>query len=104
VAGDERDGAKRQATTVSGAEAPMTAAKAATIARQFVKSFKHRAATQGLPALRCCAPAHRLTPASLAADILSAQRGAPERGTECVVQSEDGDLWTVDTGVSGRCW
>jgi hypothetical protein len=111
LAGDESGTATRRATTVSAAET-MTTAKAARIAKQVVETFAYQAATQGVPVLRCklatprqrywCASARPFTPAVVAAEILAGPR-APERGTRCVVQTEDGDLWTVDAGAGGRC-
>jgi hypothetical protein len=99
----------------------MTAGKAARIARKLVEGFKHHAATGGVPVLHCklatprqrylCADARPWTPGVVAAEILAGTR-ASERGgnslgatlgTRCVVQSEDGDLWTIAAG-GGRCW
>ena len=113
VAGDDRDSAKRQTTTVSGAETPMTAAKAARLARRVVKGIRAPGCGQWCaPVLHCklatprqrylCADARPLTAASLTAEILARPR-APERDTRCVVQSENGDLWTIASG-GGRCW
>jgi hypothetical protein len=112
VASDERGSAKRQTTTVSGAEAPMTAARAAKIARRLVETFKLDAATDGVPVLHCklatprqrywCADARPLTAAALTAEIMARPK-AQERDTCCVVQSENGDLWTIASG-GGRCW
>jgi hypothetical protein len=112
VAGDERGSAKRQTMTVSGAEAPMTAAMAAKIARRLVETYKLDAATDGVRVLHCklatprqrywCADARPLTAAALTAEI-TARPKAQERDQRCVVQSENGDLWTIGVGGS-RCW
>ncbi|HEX2459912.1 MAG TPA: hypothetical protein VHJ58_07160 [Vicinamibacterales bacterium] len=112
VAGDERGSAKRQTTTVSGAEAPMMAAMAAKIARRLVETYKLDAATDGVRVLHCklatprqrywCADARPLTPAALTAEIIARPK-AQERDQRCVVQSENGDLWTIGVGGS-RCW
>jgi hypothetical protein len=113
VAGDERGSAKRQATTVGGAETPMTAAKAARLAGLLVKSYRAPGCGQWCaPVLHCklatprqrylCADARPLTAASLTAEIL-ARPPAPARGPRCVVQSENGDLWTI-ASADDRCW
>jgi hypothetical protein len=111
MAGDESGSATRRATTVGTAET-MTAAGATRIAKQVVESFTKQAATQGVRVLHCklatprqrylCVSARPLTPAVVAAEIFAPPR-TPERRARCLVQTEDGDLWTVEAGAASGC-
>ena len=111
VAGDQSGSATRPVTTESAAET-MTPAEAARIAERMIEGWRRSAAISPVPVFHCklatarqrelCAHARPLTPAAVAAELLARTR-APQGGTRCVVQTENGDLWTLEANPAARC-